>query len=126
MSASSEVLHRRLRELRSRAAIRRWEMRQNAHAGGAWYRLARLLTYARGAWSLSDADAERLIAAGHAPHPHGLELEPPRRVFVVTEETLAVLPSARDVPLVSSPELLACRNLALVPFDVGPVTSTAR
>jgi hypothetical protein len=120
------MLHRRLRELRSRAAIRRWETRQLAHAGGVWYRLARLLTYARSAWSLSDADAERLIGAGHAPHPVGLELEPPRRVFVVTEETVAALPSAREVPLVSSPELLVCRNLALVPFEVGPVTATAR
>ena len=117
MKASVEVLQRRLRAIRSRAAVRRWEIRQLGHSGGAWFRLQRLLAYAETAWAISDADAEVLIAAGHSPEAAGLELEPPRRYFVVDEAALAGLPSAREVPLRASPELLACRTLALVPFE---------
>ena len=117
MKASHEGLQRRLRAIRSRAVVRRWEIRQLRHAGGAWYRVQRLLAYAETAWAISDADAEALIAAGHSPEPAGLELEPPRRYFVVDEAALAGLPSAREVLLQASPELLACRTLALVPFE---------
>lgn len=117
MKAPVEGLQRRLRAIRSRAAVRRWEIRQLGHAGGAWFRLQRLLAYAETAWAISDADAEALIAAGHSPEPAGLELEPPRRYFVVDEAALAGLPSAREVLLQASPELLACRTLALVPFE---------
>jgi hypothetical protein len=117
LKASVEVLQRRLRAIRSRAAVRRWEIRQLGHSGGAWFRLQRLLAYAETAWAIGEADAETLIAAGHAPEPAGLELEPPRRYFVVDEAALAGLPSAREVPLRASPELLACRTLALVPFE---------
>lgn len=117
MSVSSEVLHRRARAIRSRAAVQRWEVKQLEHAGGVWFRLARLLAYARRAWAISEADAESLTSAGLSPHPTGLELEPPRRVFWVAEEDLALLPSAREVPLRASPELLAHRALALLPFE---------
>lgn len=117
MRASTDVLSLRLRDLLARAEARRWEIRQLGHAGGAWYRLQRLLAYAETAWAISDADAEALIAAGHSPEPAGLELEPPRRYFVVDEAALAGLSSAREVPLRASPELLACRTLALLPFE---------
>jgi hypothetical protein len=119
LTASSEALHRRLQAIRSRAAIRRWEARRRDHAAGAWFRVPRLLAYSRTAWAISDADAEGLIAAGHSPDPAGLELEPQRRYFVVDETTLKALTSAREVALQASPELLACRTLALVPFDLS-------
>jgi hypothetical protein len=119
LKASTEALHRRLREIRSNAAIRRWEARQRDHAAGAWFRVQRLLAYSRTAWAISDADAERLVASGHSPDPAGLELEPQRRYFVVDETTLKGLTSAREVALQASPELLACRTLALVPFDLS-------
>lgn len=117
MTASSQALHRRVREIRARAAVRRWELRQLAHAGGAWFRLQRLLAGARSAWAIGEADAEGLVAAGHAPEPAGLAVQPPRRFFLVSEARLASLPSARRVPLVASPELLGYEVLALVPFD---------
>jgi hypothetical protein len=113
LKASAESLHRRVREIRSRAAVRRWETRQLDHAAGAWFRMQRLLAYARTAWAISDSDAEGLISAGHPLEPAGLELEPPRRIFVVDEAQLAGLTSATE----ASPELLAFRSLALVPFE---------
>lgn len=127
MSASSEALHRRVRAIRSRAAVRRWEMRQLEHAAGAWFRLARLLAYASSAWAITQADADKLVAAGHSPDPAGVELEPPRKIFFVSEEELDALRSAREVPLRASPELLGYRTLALVPFEVlAGETTTGR
>lgn len=117
MTTASEALHRRVREIRSRAAIRQWEMRQLDRASGAWFRVARVLTYARAAWAIDEADAEALVGSGHEPHPAGLELQPARRLFVVTAEEIADLPSARALRLTASPELLAYDTLALVPFS---------
>lgn len=116
MNAASEALQRRVREIRSRAAVRRWEMRQLDRAGGSWFRVARVLTYTRRAWAIGPADVEALLAAGYAPHSAGLDLEPPRKLFLVSEERVASLQSARPVELRASPELLAHRALALVPF----------
>ncbi len=117
MSGSMDSLHARAGAIRSRALVRRWEMRQLGRAAGVWFRLGRLLALSRSAWALSDSDAERLVAAGCSPHPVGLELEPPRKLFVIAEEQLASLASAREVPLRASAEILGCRALALVPFE---------
>ena len=117
MRGALESLHARAGAIRSRALVRRWEMRQLGRAAGVWFRLGRLLAFSRSAWALSDSDAETLVAAGHSPHPVGLELEPPRRFFVIAEEQLASLASAREVPLRASAEILGCRTLALVPFE---------
>ena len=116
MTALVERLAARLQAMRSRAAVRRWELRQLDHARGSWYRLARCLARARSAWAISDEDAAALLAAGRAPEPAGLEFEPPRRLFVVTEAELAALPSARPLVLQASADLLAAPNIALVPF----------
>src|SRR5262245_51594625 len=117
MRSSLASLHARANAIRSRALVRRWEMRQLGRAAGVWFRLGLLLALSRSAWTLSESDAEILLKAGHSPHPVGLELEPPRRLFVVTEEQLASLTSAREVPLRASTELLGYRILALVPFE---------
>jgi len=116
VNAASEALQRRVRELRSRAAVRRWEMRQLDRAGGAWFRVARVLAYARRAWTISEEDTATLLAAGHVPDRAGMELEPPRRLFFLSEEQVASLSSARPVKLTASPDLLAHRALVLVPF----------
>jgi hypothetical protein len=116
MSSAAQVLHRRLREMRSRASVQRWEMRQLGHAGGVWFRLARLLASARSAWAITEADAAALVAEGRRPEAVGLELQPPCRIFVLDEERLGRLTSPLPLALRSSPELLACRALALVPF----------
>jgi hypothetical protein len=103
--------------------VRRWELRQLDHAGGVWHRLTRRLAVSRRAWSISDDDASSLLAQGHQPDPAGLALEPPRRFFVVSEADVASLPSAREVRLEASAELLGHSNMALVSFaaegDVG-------
>ncbi|HXT19898.1 MAG TPA: hypothetical protein VN811_10190 [Thermoanaerobaculia bacterium] len=114
--SASDRLGVRLRELRARAAIRRWERRQLGHARGSWDRVTRCLARARSAWTISDADAATLLAGGRLPDPAGLELEPPRRYFFVAEHDLSGLPSARPLALHTSAELLAARNVALVPF----------
>ena len=112
----SDRLAARLREVRSRAAIRRWELRQLGHARGSWDRVTRCLARAKSAWTISDADADALLVAGREPEPAGLELEPSRRYYFISEPDLARLPSARPIALQASTELLVARNLALVPF----------
>ncbi len=112
-----DKLHARVREIRARAAIQRYEIRQMKYAGGVWFRLQRLLTFSRQAWTISDADARGLMAAGHEPHPAGLELEPPRRFFILREDgEVTSLRSAREVPLHASTELLVAPAVALVLF----------
>jgi hypothetical protein len=106
----------RLQEVRSRAAIRRWELRQLDQSRGSWDRVTRCLARARSAWTISDADAVVLIAAGREPEPAGLELDPPRRYWFISQDELPSLPSARPIALQVSTELLAAQNLALVPF----------
>jgi hypothetical protein len=129
MSRSAAVLAARVRALRGRLAVRRWEQRQLDHAAGAWHRLARRLALARRAWSISDADAAALLAAGHRLDPVGLAFEPPRQIFVLDADPFAEtgplpdarplgLESAQEVTLQASAELLACRNLLLLPFTV--------
>jgi hypothetical protein len=120
VSLSTAPLHRRLRSLRSRAAVRRWELRQLEHASGAWFRLARLLAFARSAWAIDETDVASLVATGYRPDAAGLDLEPPRRIFVIDEGCLRGLPSARRVALQATPELLAHPALALIPFDTSP------
>lgn len=115
--SSPDHLTARLREVRSRAAIRRWELRQLDHARGSWDRVTRCLARARSAWTISDADAAALLAAGRQPEPAGLELDPPRRYFFIEEPDLASLSSARPIVLQLSAELVAAQNLALVPFS---------
>ena len=116
MTTGAEQRAARVRAIRSRAMVRRWELRQRGHAAGVWDRVAGVLTHARRAWAIQDDDAERLIAAGHSPDPAGLELQPARRLFFLSEAEIASLSSAQPVLLRASVELLNCRNLALVPF----------
>src|SRR5205814_2627871 len=53
VSGSTEKLHERVRALRARAAIQRWEIRQRGHAAGSWFALERLFALSRRAWILS-------------------------------------------------------------------------
>jgi hypothetical protein len=116
MTAHLERLAERARAIRSRAAVRRWELRQLHHAAGAWHRLSRRLALTRRAWVIDDDVATALLAAGQAPDPAGLAFEPPLRWFVLSDAHVRTLAGAREIALQASPELLACRNLALVPF----------
>src|SRR6185436_15641506 len=67
MTASSEKLQARAKAIRSRAAIRAWEIRQHGHARGVWFAIERLFALTSRAWVLSEADEQKLIAAGRRP-----------------------------------------------------------
>jgi hypothetical protein len=106
----------RLRALRSRSTVRRWELRQLDRAGGVWYRVTRRLALSRRAWSIDDDDAALLLARGYQPDASGLALEPPRRLFVVPDTEIASLQSAQEMRVQASAELLGHPNVALEPF----------
>jgi len=110
----------RLRRLRSRVLVRAFEYRQRRHARGAWFRLRRLLTFAREAYALPVDGAERLIAEGYAPEPVGREFEPSRIILFVPAKRLAGIASARRLAVRLDTDLLSAECLALVPFPVGP------
>jgi hypothetical protein len=110
----------RLRQLRSRALVRAFDHRQRRHARGAWFRLRRLLTFAREAYSLPGDEAERLIVEGHTPDPVGREFYPPRIILFVSAERVAGIASARRLAVRLDADLLSAEYLALVPFPVWP------
>jgi len=116
MNGSTERLHERVRALRARVAIQRWEIRQRGHAAGSWFALERLFALSRRAWILSAQDAETLAAAGYEPDPAGLAFEQPRKIFIVRPDEIPSLAGAREISLCSSAELLLAPAIALVPF----------
>jgi hypothetical protein len=110
------VQERRLRELRSRVAVRAFEYRQRRHARGVWFRLRRLLALTSEAYVVSRAEGERLVAEGCRPDPVGRELAPSPLILVVPPSRAAHIPSARRLAVRLSAELLAAECLVLVPF----------
>jgi len=66
------------------------------------------------AWIIDERDADRLESDGLAALPIGNELAPPKRVFLLTEELLAAVPSRRRIPVRSGVELLQARSLVLI------------
>ena len=122
----TDKLHRRARLIRERELIRAWEYRQRGHAKGVWYRLRRALVDAAEAWVIDDRDADRLAVLGRVELPVGGELNPPKRIFFVTEHELAAAPSRRSITVRMSAELLQARNLALIAFDGSRSSPTPR
>lgn len=116
MTASNERLEARARAIRSRAAVRAWEIRQHGHARGVWFEIERLFALTSRAWTISEADVEALMAAGRRPAEAGLRLHPLRRFFVVTAEEIATLTDAREIEVALSSEIVSAPALALVPF----------
>jgi hypothetical protein len=106
----------RVKAVRARALVRRWEYRQRNLAHGAWDRFRSALAHARDAYAIDDATAAALLAEGFAADDRGLGLEPPRRLVWITDERAARLAGARSLELRLDAELLAARCLALVPF----------
>src|SRR5262249_39358156 len=68
----------RVKAVRARALIRRWEYRQRNLAHGAWDRFRSALVHARDAYAIDDATAAALLAEGFAADDRGRGLEPPR------------------------------------------------
>ena len=120
MSAALARMHRRARQVRANALVRRWEYRQRDHARGVWFRLRRVLADAKSAWRVSEADALRLMAEGYRPEPAGEQMEPRTVILFVPEERLREAESCSEVPLRLGVELLQSRFLALVRFSAPP------
>ena len=110
------TLAERVKVVRARARIRRWEYRQRNLAHGAWARFRTALAHAREAYAIDDATAAALLAEGSAADERGRGLEPPRTIVWITAERAAVLVDARPIALRLDAQLLAARCLALVPF----------
>lgn len=106
----------RVKAIRARARVRRWEYRQRNLAHGAWDRYRTALAHAREAYALDDATAATLLAEGFVADDRGRGLEPPRTLIWITAERASGLEGVRPVALKLDAELLAARNLALVPF----------
>ena len=106
----------RVKAVRARARIRRWEYRQRNLAHGAWARFRAALAHAREAYAIDDATAAALIAEGFIIDDRGRGLEPPRAIVWITVERAGRLTGARPIALRLDAELLAARCLVLVPF----------
>ena len=117
MNTPNERLEARAKAIRSRATIRAWEIRQHAHARGAWFKIERIFALTSRAWVLGEADVQTLIDAGHKPEDCGLRLQPPRRFFVIESNEVSTLADAREIAVALSSEIVSAPALALVLFD---------
>jgi hypothetical protein len=106
----------RIRELRARGRIRRWEYRQRNLAHGAWLRFRTALAYAERAFLVSPEFYEQLVANGGRTDERGAGLQPPRRIVWITPTQVASLEHARELVLRLDADMLAAEHLALVPF----------
>jgi len=118
----TDSLHRRARQVQSRATIRAWEYRQRRHAKGVWFRLRRVLADAREAFLVSEQEADRLVAEGYSPEPVGAELEPPKRIFFLPAARVASITGRAQVPIKLEGKLLDARALVLIRFPKRRVT----
>lgn len=112
----TDSLERRVRQVRSRVAVRAWEYRQRHHAKGVWMRLRRVLADAEAAYVIPEGEAERLVVEGFQPERVGRELEPPKIILFLPAERVARLTGARKIPVRLEVELLEAPALALVRF----------
>jgi MoxR-like ATPase len=110
------TLAERVKAVRARARVRRWEYRQRNLAHGAWDRFRTALAHARAAYAIDEATAAALLAEGCLADDRGRGLEPPRTLIWISEERARTITGARPIALRLDAELLAARWLALVPF----------
>ena len=114
--SNSDRLHERLRQMKARAAIQKWEARQADHARGVWFRLQLLFARTRRALIITAGEAAALRSGGFEPHPIGAELEPPRSFFVLSEEMVPPEVVGSEVPLHESNRILLAPAAILIPF----------
>jgi hypothetical protein len=114
--SNTDRLHERLRQMKARAAIQQWEARQVAHAGGVWFRLQLLLAATRRALIISTDDVVLLQRAGFEPHLVGMELEPPKSLFVLGEEMIPAAVVGSEIPLQDAQRILLAPAAILIPF----------
>ena len=109
----------RVKQVRARARIRKWEFRQRHLARGAWHQFRLALAAARDAYAIDDAQLAALVAAGCSVDDRGQGLEPPRRIVWISNDRALRLERARPLTLRFDDALLSARNLALVAFNSG-------
>ena len=107
----------RVKAVRARARVRRWEYRQRNLAHGAWDRFRAALAHAQEAYMIDHETAQVLIAEGNIVDDRGRGLEPPRTLVWITSDRAARLSAAHPVALRLDAALLAVRYLALIPFE---------
>ena len=117
-------LEKRLRAVRSRAAVRAWEYRQRNHAKGTWYVLRRLLVDASVAYALTERAAQHLLAEGYRPEPVGERMEPPKTILCVSSERIDTLVDKRPIPVRLGADFLTARYVALVRFEEDELSDT--
>jgi hypothetical protein len=118
-------LARRVKEIRARALVRRWEFRQRNLAHGAWLRLRVALAMAKEAYAIDSITRRQLIDEGFPEDRRGQDLEPPRFIVWITPERVSSLTGARPQPLRLDAAMLASTELALVPFPgIDPLASS--
>jgi hypothetical protein len=109
-------LEDRVRQVRSRIAVRAWSYRQRHHSKGVWMRLRRVLAEAQSAYVIPTGEAERLVAEGFRPEAVGRELEPPKLMLFAPAERIERIPGAREISVRLDAALLEARALALIRF----------
>jgi len=114
--SNSDRLHERLRQMKARVAIQQWEARQIGHARGVWFRLQLLLAQTKRALVITAEEATVLRNAGLEPSPVGLQLEPPKSFFVLSEQAVPLGVVGFEVPLQESNRLLLAPAAILIPF----------
>ena len=105
---------------------RRRSHRQRNASRGVWqYRLRRILALSEKAIAIDEETAAALEASGHAPHPIGAELEPPRRYFVLPPAKRRLSPAhdprPSDTSFLTEPRVTLLRfALPTRPVDDNP------
>lgn len=112
-----ESAARALKEHQKRVLIRAWELRQFEHAKGSWYRLRRALAMSQAVYAVDDEDASMLEQRGLTPLAVGAEFAPAKRLFVVDQGQLSSDLRLRPLRMRLNRELLAAKNLVLVPWS---------
>lgn len=110
----------RVRRVRARCRILRWEYRQRHLAHGAWGKFREALAMAAVAYAIDPATADALVGEGFRTDERGARLEPPRRIVWITEDRATRLLQARPLALHLDADMLAATTLALVGFPPHP------
>jgi hypothetical protein len=110
----------RIREIRARGRIRRWEYRQRNLAHGAWLRLRTALAHAERAFGISRECYAQLVASGCRIDDRGAGLEPARYIVWISPSQASALDGATELALHLNANMLAAQHLALVGFSRSP------
>lgn len=107
---------RRVKQVRSRVTVRRWEFRQRHLARGAWHRFRLALAAASEAYAIDERELETFVDEGCRFDDRGAGLDPAKQIVWISAERAATLPAGKRLEMRLDASMLAARRLALVPF----------